>query len=499
MSAITQIRLKSFFAIRTLLAIIFLGLGMQVLGQKVVARLDLDRRDPQPSHLEYVSADGGLVAIGNQSRKSSRYLAVTKYDDNFSKVWSKQVLEQNGQTGIDLMAVLGENIYVFISQYTPRDRTIRTSYSHFDLEGNLIADKKQIAELNNEKELRTDLRYVRSINKKKLLCYKNVFEGGKNEKILYYLFDAYSDEVISGEIDIPYPDDKFQVRKIAVSNSGNVYVLGKYFVVNRVKSPNDFGFKVYQYAPGSSKGEEVSVDLGELFITDLTLKIDRDENLFLAGFYSHRSTDDIIGTCFFRFDNELNEVVRSSQRFGDDFLNRFMKEKQIERGKELQNFYLDNIIMRSDGGVLLLAEKFYITYNSYTDIYGYWVDQKIYHFDEVIVNSVAANGDLEWSAVVPKRQQSERRERLSYIDIVSGTELFLVYGYEERREPRTMYFNTVDFDGKVSQRSILIKGTGYDDLFFPRSSEQISNNEALLTYFQEKNRVFSIVKVAFDE
>ncbi|MBP6723163.1 MAG: hypothetical protein KA239_12595, partial [Bacteroidia bacterium] len=165
-------------------------------AQEVVARLDLDRRDPVPQFVEYVAADGGLVTLGNQSRKSSRYLSITKYDDQFNKSWTKQVLQQNGHSDIDLMAVLGEDVYVFISEYFPRDRTVRTSYSHFDLEGNAIETRKVISELPNEKELRVDLKYTRSINKKKLLCYKNLDEGTKSETILYYLFDAQSKEFV---------------------------------------------------------------------------------------------------------------------------------------------------------------------------------------------------------------------------------------------------------------------------------------------------------------
>lgn len=477
---------------------LWMAMAFPGMSQTVAARLDLDRRDPEPDFLEYVTYDGGLVTLGNQSRKSSRYVSLNKYGENFQKEWSKQVLQQNGQCDIDLMAVLGENVYVFISEYHPRDRTIRTSYSHFDLEGNEIEVRKQIAELPNEKEHRVDLKYTRSINKKKLLCYKNLDEGTKSETILYYLFDAKSEEVISGKIQIPYPDDKFQVRKIMVSNGGKIYVLGKFFKVNKVKAPDDFGFKIYQYEPGAAESKEISIDLGELFITDLTLKIDRDENLFLAGFYSHQSTDEIIGTCFFRINSSLEEETRSSQHFSEEFLENFLRDKQIERGRELQNFYLDNIILRSDGGVLLIAEKFYTTFNSYVDIYGYWVDQKIYHYDEVIVSSVSGNGHLEWSAVIPKRQQSERRENLSYVDIVSGTNLYLVYGYQPRKDPRTLYVNSVDFDGQVSERKALFPAAGFDDTFFPRYSEQVSNTAALVVYYQERDKVFSIVKVEFE-
>ncbi len=482
----------------SVIVLIGFAFGYDAIAQSVVARLDLDRRDPEPQFLEYVAADGGLVTLGNQTRKSSRYLAITKYDDEFKKSWTKQVLQQNGHCQIDLMAVLGEDIYIFISEYSPRDRSIRTTYSHFDIDGNAIAQRLPLVEQPNEKEHRVDLKYVRSINKKKLLCYKNLEEGNKQETILYYLFDAKNPAPITGKIVIPYPDDKFQVRKIMVSNAGKIYVLGKFFKVNKVKAPDDYGFKIYQYEAGETEGQEVSIDLGSLFITDLTLKIDRDENLFLAGFYSHQSTDAIIGTCFFRLNSDLVEEVRSSQHFSEEFLTNFLRDKQIERGRELQNFYLDNIILRSDGGVLMIAEKFYTTFNSYVDIYGAWIDQKIYHYDEIIVSSVSGNGDLEWSAVVPKRQQSERRDNLSYLDVVSGANLYLIYGYQPRKDPRTLYVNSVDFDGKVAERKMLINNSTLDDSFYPRYSEQISNSEALLVYVQERDKIFSIVKVAFE-
>jgi hypothetical protein len=483
---------------KSLLVILLVLGGCWIHAQTIVSRLDIDRRDPEPLFLEYVASDGGIVTLANQSRKSSRYLAINKYDDDFKKTWSKQVLQQNGHCQVDLTAVLGDDIYIFISEYHPRERAIRTTYSHFDIDGNAIDQRLPLAELSNEKEHRVDLKYVRSINKKKLLCYKNLDEGTKQETILYYLFDSKNEAPVSGKIVIPYPDDKFQVRKVMVSNAGKVYVLGKYFKVNKVKAPDDFGFKIYQYEAGKPEAKEVSIDLGELYITDLTLKIDRDENLFLAGFFSHQSTDAIIGTCFFKLNGDLEEEVRSSQRFSDEFLANFLRDKQLERGKELQNFYLDNIILRSDGGVLMIAEKFYTTFNSYVDIYGYWVDQKVFHYDEIIVSSVSGNGDLEWSAVVPKQQQSERRDCLSYLDVVSGANLYLIYGYQPRKDPRTLYVNSVDFDGKVSDRKMLIPNNSFDDSFYPRYSEQISNSEALLVFIQERDKIFSIVKVAFE-
>ena len=466
-------------------------------AQTITARLDLSRRDAQPSWLEYCPRDGGLVTVGNSSRKSSRYQSVTKYDEGFHRTWAKPVLTQNGNSSVDLLAVLGDLVYVFISEYYPREGSIKTSYSTLDMEGNLLEERVVIDELANEKGHRVDLRYERSLNKQKLLCYRNLALGNRNEKLVYYLFDAATDSVVSGSISLPYPDEKFQVRKIVVSNNGEIYLLGKYYLVSKIKSPQDYGFKLYRYLPGETEGDQVNMELGELFINDLTLKGGRDNNLYLAGFYSHHSSDEIIGTCFFRVNPDLEQEVQSTQRFSDEFLMNFMRESQIDRGKELRNFYLDNIILRSDSGALLIAEKYYTSYNSFVDMYGYMVDQRIHHYDDIIVSSVASSGDLEWCAVARKRQQSESRDHLSYLEVVSDENLYLLYSYDPPKENRSIYFNTVDMQGNVSVRKPLLGAGSVDDLFYPNSSEQISNNEALLYYYSERTKVFSIVKMEF--
>ena len=466
-------------------------------AQTVTARLNFGRRDARPDYVEYCPADQGLVTVGNLSRKSSRYQSISKFDANFKKEWTKQVLQQNGRSSIDLVAALGDQIYVFISEFYPRDGSIKTSYTQFDLEGNEIVSREVIDEVPNEKQHRVDLRYERSLNKRKLLCYKNLDQGSRNERITYYLFDAQNDSVVRGEIALPFPDEKFQVRKLVVSNSGKIYLLGKYYLVSRIKEPQDYGFKLYSYTPGNPEPTQLNIELGELFINDLTVRAGRDENLYLAGFYSHRSSEEIIGSCFFRVNPSLEAEVQSTQRFSDDFLKNFLRDQQIDRGRELRNFYLDNIILRSDSGALLVAEKYYTTYNSYVDIYGYMVDQRIYHYDDVIVSSVAGTGDLEWSAVARKRQQSDVRESLSYLDVVSGESLYLIYGYDPKREPRTLYVQEVSMTGEVSERKPLLGNMALDETFYPRSSEQISNTAALLSYFQEREKIFSVVKVEF--
>lgn len=472
-------------------------LPLALAAQTQLARLDIGRREPLPTFFEYSRADGGLVTLGKMKLNTSRYQGVTKYNASFEKEWEAEVLEQNGRMQLDFLAVMGENIFVFVSEFFPRDNAIRTWYTQLDLEGNAIKEREVIAELKNEKQHRTDLNYVTSVNKKKLLCYKILNTQGRPETILYYLFDQAQGFESSGEITLPFTDDEIRINQIQVSNQGTVFLLGKHYSSGHTQDPDSYTFRLFRHEPGNPSLEAAEISSGEAYITDLSFRIDRDENLFLAGFYSNTRVDAIAGTVFQRLSPDLQTEVQSTQKFSEEFMSKFLSARQIERGRELKNFYLDNIIMRSDGGVLLVAEKFYVSYNSYIDVYGNWIDNKVYHYDEIIVNSVAADGSLEWSAVAPKTQSSENREFLSYNDVVSGASLYLIYSYAPRRMAETVYVNRVDENGNVEERTMLLDGA-QTQLLLTDESGQISNNEALLIYYEPRSRVFTVAKYAFD-
>lgn len=485
-------------AYKNILVAILVVLPVFLQAQEIISRLDLGRRDPIPKDFHFSPVDRGLVTVGNATRSSSRYVALTKYNEIFEKEWSKTVFEQNGRKNIDFLTVSGENILLFVSEYFTRERTIRTYFYHYDLEGNLLEDAKVISELPNEKEHRVELRYVRSLNKRKLLCYKNLNSSNDNEKILYFLFDEEGEMVKEGQMIIPYPDEKFEERKVIVSNAGNIYFMGKFYRENRVRSPNDFEYIVYRFMDGSEEGEKYAVNADGKYLTDVNFKVDPFENMFVAGFYSNTSDDQIIGTLYQKVNSKGELEISRFQQFEEGFLAQFLTDRQIDRGKELKYFYLDNIVLRSDGGVLLIGEKFYTTVSSYLDLYGYWVDQKIFHYEEIIVSSIAPDGEQEWSSVVHKRQAGEVRENLSYMNMITGENIYLLYQYQPKKENRSVFYSQIDYEGKVGKLTPLMSKLREKSSLYPRKCEQISNSEALVVYFTDRGKVYSIVKMDFE-
>ncbi|MEM6763660.1 MAG: hypothetical protein AAF824_03680 [Bacteroidota bacterium] len=476
----------------------FLGSYSLLSAQNVVARLDLGKKDPKPDFYEYSPLDKGMVTLGPSSNASSRYLSITKYSGDLEKQWSEKFMEQNGRKNVDFVSVIGANILVFVSEFFPKENVIKTYYYQYSLDGDPITEEEILSVYPNQKEQKVELQYVHSPNKRRLLCYKNLENKKDSETILYYVFDDAGDFVVNGEINLKYPDNRLRVRSVKVSNQGNVYVLGKFYRVNNIKDADDFKYIINRHDSQTQQDMEIPIELGDKYITDLAFRLDRDENIYVSGFYSNKSTDRIVGTVLQKIGANGDILMNSSQRFDEKFLSNYLSSSQINRGKELRNFYLKDIILRSDGGVLLLAEKFYITYQSYRDMYGYWVDREIFHYEDVMLTSVDGSGGIEWHAIIDKNQVSESPANLSYFNAVGGQGAYIFYEYKPRKKNVNIYYNLVSIEGDVNARQPLLRDYRYGNEFYPKFCEQINNREAIMVYFQNRGRMLSVIKVKFE-
>ncbi len=473
-----------------------LFLSPELRAQEVVAQLDLGRRDPQPDFIEYSPADGGLITLGPGNTRSTRFVTIRKYDKDLKPTWTKEVMEQNGRKNLDFLSVIGENILVFVSEFYLREGIIKTYYYRYDLEGNLLGDQETLSVYPNQKEQKVDLQYVLSSNRRKLLCFKNLENRKESEKLLYYVFDEEGAYTRSGEIALNFPDNQFAIKSVQVSNDGNVFWLGKLFLKNRVNNPEAFKYIMYRYDTRDEKMTEVEIDLGGRYITDLAFKLDREENIYLAGFYSYSSTDRMIGTIMQKIKPDGKAIIDATEPFSKEFLANYLTHSQISRGRELRNFYLNKIVLRSDGGVLLLAEKFYITYRSYRHPQGYWVDREVYHYEDIILTSVSAEGKIEWQNIVEKSQVSENPSTLSYFNAMSQQGAHVFYEYRPMNLEYNVYYNTIDINGNVSARMPLIPAYRSSYEYYPRFCQQINSSESLMVFYQTRGKILSIVRVA---
>ncbi|MDW8333077.1 MAG: hypothetical protein RMM53_02555 [Bacteroidia bacterium] len=466
-------------------------------AQKIVEALHLDRKHPALQWFEYCRADGGLLTIGHASRHSSRFLVLTKYDGDFKKQWQSQIMEQNGMREVCQLSCIGNRVLVFFVEEF-KDREFKTFYTEFDLTGKKIAEYKQILAVKQSDRKSATMRFVRSINNRRLLAFRPDKTPSGDKTLQWTLFSHDGKEPRAGVLRMPYKDDELQVREVRTGNSGQIYILAKQYRTSRPRDSDDVRFLLFRYAPDQENAKEAELTFEGRYVTDLTLKPDKDENLVLAGFYSNRSAAEIIGVLYAKFDPVEGRItVRNMQEFDRAFLEQYLSPRQIERGRELSDFYLDDVVLRSDGGVMILAEQYYVSSTSFRDISGFWYSRDLHHYDDVIIFSIGADGKIEWRTIVSKTQSGELPDQLSYIHVVGPEALYLFYKARLKGFGLNVYCTIVDYNGKIVSTKPFFENFGAADVFYRESSEQISNDEALLVWYHSRKKTFSILKVEF--
>lgn len=269
------------------------------------------------------------------------------------------------------------------------------------------------------------------------------------------------------DVVLPYNSDRFSVEEYQIDNEGNVYLLGIAYEEKKNRTRRN-GKPTYRYLilMYNNKGEnlkEYKTELQDKFITDLTFRTSKDGKLVCSGFYSDKGTSSIKGTYFFRIDLASQEVSSLNlHAFDFELVSEFLTERQqrkaqkaIESDKEpdvpeLYKFSLDHLILRSDGGAVLVAEQRY-SYQTSTYVSGRTYTANHYVYNDVIVVNIRPNGEIEWVKRIPKRQHTtdDNGHFSSYAMTITPEGFYFVFNDNARNfEPDSRWLH--NFNGKKS-------------------------------------------------
>lgn len=256
----------------------------------------------------------------------------------------------------------------------------------------------------------------------KVLIY-NQWPEKKNEPARFTLrvLDNDFKEIWTKDAVLPYDSDRFGVEEYRIDNEGNVYLLGIEYegrkTATRRRGKPTYRYMILAYTDRGENLKEYKTDLKDKFITDLTFRTSNDGKLVCSGFYSDRGAYSIKGTYFFRIDIASQEVSDVNLRaFDFEFVSDFLSERKQRRAKraieagddsavpELYEFSLDHLVLRSDGGAVLVAEQYYVFQEVYQDWNGRIYTNYTYNYNDIIVVNIRPDGEIEWARRIPKRQ-----------------------------------------------------------------------------------------------
>lgn len=247
-------------------------------------------------------------------------------------------------------------------------------------------------------------------------------DDSKNNDILgMHVFDQELNKVWGEDIQMPYLESMMRTLDFTIDSKGTGYFLIKKFKeeVNR-KNANDVNnqsFAILEIKNGAIQNEE-EFDLGENLIEDVVMKENAGGSIICAGYYSTSKSYGTEGAFITTYSNgQLSEP--KFYEFTLEFIKLYnnvseRRAKKLEKADNegrlaMNNLYMRNIVTMKDGSIALIGEIFYIT--TYTDSKGN--THTTYHYNDVIITKLDANGELDWMQKLYKRSTSESFRQFS--------------------------------------------------------------------------------------
>jgi hypothetical protein len=370
---------------------------------------------------------------------------------------------------------------------------------------------------------------VQSKDSSKLLVYHQLpYKKGQPEQFKLRVFDEQFQPLWTNEIALPYNDEVFEVEEYQIDKAGNVYLLGTlYQNSNKIRFSNtpNYQYIILSYTQGGTIANEYRLELADKFITDLTFRIANDGNLICTGFYSEQGTRTAKGTYFFGIDATTKAIYNQNFRtFDFDILTQGYSNRQKEkaeialekgdedRAPELFRFALNDLILRSDGGALLIAEQYYVEERVYRDFFmNTFRYEYIYYYNDIIVANIQPDGEIEWAARIPKRQvtRNDGGYYSSYAYAIVRDKIYLIFNDNYRNfnaDNRNRLYNyngresvvalaTINQDGKYTL-SPLFPNREAEIVTRPKISRQTDRKEMVL--LGELGRSFRLGKLTFE-
>ena len=528
-----------------------------------------DLEEPSNADIKKIIATeaGGFYALRERQGGLLSNTTATKpilefYNANMKLVRSKELdLDIKGKARfVKDVVMLDRRLWVLSYFYNEKhEKTYLFAQEISKSTFNLGKDLIKVAEQDDKNREKSDVfTVVTSRDSSKIVVFNRQPNENKQQEFSLTVFDSEFKELWSKEAKLPYSKKNFSIEDYQLDNQGNVYLLGIIYtegsnrLERRGKATYQYDVVAYRRDNAMAEAYEYKIDMKDRFISDLSFKIADDGDLICAGFYSDKGAKSLKGSCFFKINPKTHDRTSISSRpFDFQFMTTNLSERNKERAKiamekgdkeaepELYDYSIDKLITRSDGGVIMIAEQYFIderlrnnnnfgygnwgspfynpyAYSSIYDPYGYRNGNNrqpdyYFNYNDIIVVNIQPDGEIAWSARIPKRQTSVNDFGMysSYGMSIVADKLYFVYNDDPKNlDPKAKKIATetpdkysvltiaeVNRDGQV-RRSPLFQNKENGVVMRPKISKQVGRRD--LAIYGENGRRYKFGVLTFE-
>jgi hypothetical protein len=436
-------------------------------------------------------------------KMKGRYLLYKKTIDNKNEIkgfdaemnlkWTKELeFEQKRPQILNINAT--KNNFTVIYQYLEKGKNFLRIHK-YDPGANLVDSILIHAYKNSFYD--SELEIIHSEDKSKLLIYyienqnqiKAISFDVENMKVLWSC--KFMPEGLAFQRDF---------TQVLVSDEGTMY-----FIQGKDNRKNKRENHVYDIYVGDETSAATSVTffsfpMMKKLTFDVVFNFDNlNKRIVAGGLYSEKTRTKSVGYFYLNLSpDNPNNYRLVFEPFDDEFVSNFLT-KQVDASKGLNEAVIQEVILRRDGGILLVGEKvLHIERQSVgagnlgSGLGHIYFD---YYYDDLFVISIHPDGTTHWKTILHKRQYSYDDNAMfsSYFLLKTATSLRFVFNDEIKYE-NTVSEYILKGDGSFDRNSILNTKNKKLRLSF-RNGLQVGSSEYLVPS-EYRNRL-SIVSIKY--
>jgi hypothetical protein len=483
--------------------LVFCGLAATAQGPKILYS-EPEREDSRRTSFEIIGKMNGNFLVYKSNRSDD---AICIYDNDM-KLKERVKLDFTPEQLINVDFVAYTDFFFMIYQYQKKG-VVHCAAAKLDPAGRKMMepvelDTTQIGWSSGNKIYTT----INSDDKQRIMVFKINSKNTKNFIFTTMLYNANLELQGRHRMNMPMEERNDFFTDFQLTNEGEL-VFGKCLR----QSYNEYVTKlslVIKY-PDSSDFSVNEVETGGRVLDEVKTKVDNtNKRILLSAFYYKQKRGNIEGLYSVIWDKQNNRKIREFASVFNDDLRGSAKSADGSVKMAFNDFFIKNIIMRRDGGYLLVSEAEYTTsrgggfnrwdymgggnpwispmdyyywspYSSWGSPWNRWNTGSItrYHAENIMVLSYDAGGNVEWSNVIPKSQFDDESDNMVSFQVMNtGGEVHFLFNAFERR---VLMLNdqSLSAEGKITRNPTLKNlDKGYE--FMARYGKQVSARQMIM-------------------
>lgn len=332
-----------------------------------------------------------------------------------------------------------------------------------------------------------------------LLFYADSRDGQGRQILDLAMLDTALNPVFREQKTLETAAESFRLIDLEADPEGNVYLLASEQQKDRKKTdPASIRIVIYIYMRRAQQWSRNELSEPSFFLNSARMCYnDSLKRVVFSGFYSSGSSDGADGVYMAVVSTDHPAGIKGTKAaFSSEFIANIIGAKLAESTESLNNFRIRKMVPRSDGGLLVVAECYYVTQRVETT-YISGISQtnttNYYHHDEVILLSLDSDGNIEWHELIRKKQSSlYAASMFSGIAVCAVPDAVLVVFNEAANGDVVQY--KFQKDGRRDHKILLRSESSFTALI-PGEGTQTGYNRMILPCL--RNRQISLLKLTY--